>query len=81
MDDRDAVGMIDNTDLQRSPFADGPMNIVTSASSVSKPRQWCRSAWSMSWSETPCLRALTSMPTWSSYALDCVSSTYVDESL
>lgn len=29
-------------------FADGPMNIVTSGSSVSNPRQWCRSAWSMS---------------------------------
>ena len=35
-----------------SPFADGPMNIVTSGSSVSNPRQWCRSAWSMSSSDT-----------------------------
>ena len=63
-----------------SPFADGPMNIVTSASSVSKPRQWCRSAWSMSSSGTPCLRALASMSTRSGYASDCASSTFVDDS-
>lgn len=37
------------------------MNIVTSGSSVLNPRQWCRSAWSMSLSGTPCLRALASM--------------------
>ncbi len=63
-----------------SPFAEGPINIVTSGSSVWKPRQWCRSAWSMSSSETPCLRALASMSSQSGYASDCASSTFVDDS-
>ena len=62
-----------------SPLEDGRMNIVTSASSVSKPRQWCRSAWSMSSSETPCLRALASMSTTSCYASNDQSSTFVDD--
>jgi hypothetical protein len=79
MDDRNAVGIIDNADLQGLAAADGPMNSVTSASSVSKPRQWCRSAWSMSSSETPCLRALASMSTRSGYASDDASSTSVDD--
>jgi hypothetical protein len=32
MDDRNAVGIIDNADLQGLAAADGPMNSVTSAS-------------------------------------------------
>jgi hypothetical protein len=51
---------------------------VAPASSVSNPRQWCRSAWSMSSSETPCLRALASMSTASGYAAKHRASTSVD---
>jgi hypothetical protein len=78
MDDRDAVGIIDNTNIQRltgrgrsDEHRDGGVIGLEASPVVS-------SAWTMSSSETPCLRALASMSTQSGYASDYGSSTTVD---
>ena len=78
MDDRDAVGIIDNTNLQRLTVrgrSDEHRDIgivgLEAAPVVSQ-------SWSMSSSETPCLRALASMSTQPGYASDRASSTFVD---
>ncbi len=78
MDDRDTLGVIDDADFQRLARGRRTDEHVTSGSSVSKPRQWCRSAWSMSPSETPCLRALASMSTSSGSAPNRPPSAFVD---
>ena len=57
---------------------EGPTNMVTAGSSVSKAVQWWRYAWVMSSSETPCLRALASMSTLREYRRLQRSSTKVD---
>src|SRR5690606_440705 len=62
-------------------FLAGPMYIVAPGSSVSKAGQWLRSAWSMSSSLAPCLRARASMSgTAERYRPQPDSSIYVDES-
>jgi hypothetical protein len=79
MDDGGALVVGDHADLERLAAGGGPMNMVTAGSSVWKARQWCRSAWSMSSSRTPCLRALGSMSTHQGYEALEGSSTSVDD--